>query len=139
MTDKTKITRSLETQEKVLVKDETLGCVKEKKTRRQGQAIGLQGFRLQTNVFILRGVIQGEDEPLVTQKSDVRTTSEYAKMWSWYMEKPQLAGEDQDTGTQVKTGVAMGCTVTFSLVQFPLKQKARMSLSKKGEVSDFGT
>lgn len=55
------------------------------------------------------------------------------------MEKPQLAGEDQDTRTQVKTGVAMGCTVNFSLVQFPLKEKARMPLSKKGEVSDFGT
>lgn len=98
----------------------------------------LQGFRLQTNVFILTGVTQAEDEPLVIQKSDVRTTSEYAKTWSWYMEKPQLAGEDQDTQTQVKT-VAMECTVIFSLVQFPLKEKARMSLSKKGEVSDFGT
>lgn len=84
------------------------------------------------------GVIQVEEEPLVIQKTDARTTSEYTKTWSWHMEKLQLAGEDQDTDT-VKTDVAMECTAIFSSVLFPLKEKARLSLSKKGEVSDFGT
>lgn len=100
MTDKTKSerrkekkntrfsTRSLETQEKVLVKDETLECVKEKKdmeARTGYWTVAKNGFRdlvYKQTCLILMGVIQVEDE------TDLRTTTEYAKTWSWHMEEP---------------------------------------------------